>query len=273
MLQKIISVSVAIAILTFVLLKFPQYFPFLVLIVSVGYIYEWCKMIRLDFAETIAFSLATIFLGWVAYSQESVYVLAVLWALTALHCVIASYVIYRFEKQAYYNIHKVYLGLVGVLLIATFANSAILLYYRGIGNLLYIVAMVSISDSIIYLIDRRIGKYKIAPRINTNRTYGGVIGGLVSVVLLFFITIIFQLHWGIFILETVAPYELLIISLLSIIISTIGNLFINMINKQNKVRNSGIMLGNGVVLYSLGTLLTAIPIFLLLHYITLSYIH
>jgi len=110
-----------------------------------------------------------------------------------------------------------------------------------------------IYDTTAYLSGTAFGKHKINRRVSPNKSWEGVIGGTIAALLMGILnSLIFR------------QYEIinwLIISFLSIIFGTLGDLFESGIKRRLKVKDSGTILpGHGGLLDRLDSLLFVIPV-------------
>lgn len=128
----------------------------------------------------------------------------------------------------------------------------------GTSTLFYALLIVWITDSGAYLIGRRIGKHKLAPRISPNKTWEGSIGGTVVAVLVMAIYTHFfpqYYSWG----------WMLVMTLLLSIAGQFGDLIESALKRYYKVKDSGTILpGHGGILDRFDSLLIVLPILYLL---------
>jgi len=114
------------------------------------------------------------------------------------------------------------------------------------------------ADTGAYLVGRRFGRRKLAPRISPGKTWEGVAGGLV-----------FALGGALLVHATLGPGwpalpQLLAVALPTVLFSIVGDLFESMIKRQHGAKDSGNLLpGHGGVLDRIDSLTAAAPIFLL----------
>ena len=102
------------------------------------------------------------------------------------------------------------------------------------------------------------GKTKLAPQLSPGKTREGVIGGLA-------VTFVWSIIWAVYSTGS-APDALLFIvfSMLAVVISVMGDLFISLIKREVGADDSGTLLpGHGGVLDRIDSLLAAAPLFTL----------
>ncbi len=120
-----------------------------------------------------------------------------------------------------------------------------------------ILFSVWISDTGAYLIGSAIGKHKLAPNISPNKTWEGTIGGILLVCICATITSFYFKGQANFYLS---PKDLILISLISAIGGTVGDLIQSSIKRMAKVKDSGnIMPGHGGIYDRFDAFSFAIP--------------
>ncbi len=159
--------------------------------------------------------------------------------------------------------HPALSGAVGWLVI--FPAWAALLLIRDISPwlLLSILPIVWIADIAAYFSGRRFGKNKLAPSVSPGKTWEGVVGGLLGVMLYFFVWFLTIRHFG-------APwaYELLLfgawvplIFLLLGAVSVLGDLFESWMKRGAGVKDSSNLLpGHGGVLDRIDAMTATLPL-------------
>ena len=113
-------------------------------------------------------------------------------------------------------------------------------------------AFVWISDTGAFCVGSLIGKHKLIPKISPKKTIEGLLGGIVftllsSIAVYHWVGVFTQAHW-------------LIISLVTVIFATFGDLVESMVKRNAGVKDSGKMLpGHGGVLDRFDSTLLAVP--------------
>lgn len=261
MAQRITTAFFLIVILFFIIFGLPAVF-FEITCIAIAFIaaWEWCRISKLNFRlSVIAYVLTFILLILASTSLfEFMVIISVLLIAYALIQVI------RYEKIANYRSHLIQLTLVGPLLIATTASSLPKLLYPEIGFIdfgkqpllmIYVLVIVGMADSGAYFAGKALGSKKLCPKVSPNKTVEGLIGGMlaVAVAALIFAKTSVSLFFG-------STIELVITSLLIAVISVAGDLFISVIKRQNKIKDSSQLLpGHGGVLDRIDGLLLAVP--------------
>lgn len=137
------------------------------------------------------------------------------------------------------------------------------LYARGIVALLSVLAVVWLADIAAYFAGRAFGKRKLAPGISPGKTWAGVYGAVVGVVVVAALA-----HWGwpaapLFTNQVFAALDLLsAVALLCILVamSIVGDLFESLMKRQAGSKDSsGLLPGHGGVLDRIDALLPVLP--------------
>lgn len=112
------------------------------------------------------------------------------------------------------------------------------------------------NDSFAFLWGSLFGKHPMAPKISPKKSFEGLIGGLISTVLL-----AFAIHY-IPILESNRYYLIIILSIIVVAFSTIGDLVESKLKRYVGVKDSGkILPGHGGMLDRFDSLIFSIPAF------------
>jgi len=137
------------------------------------------------------------------------------------------------------------------------------LLQHGLGWLLSVLAVVWIADVAAYFTGRALGRRKLAPRISPGKTWEGVWGAVVAVVLI--AALVHQVRpaaviWSNRVLSELA-WPLAVASLLSVVaLSIVGDLFESLLKRQAGAKDSGWLLpGHGGVLDRIDATLPTLP--------------
>ena len=129
---------------------------------------------------------------------------------------------------------------------------------QGVGHVLLLFALVWLADSGAYFAGRRWGRRKLAPSISPGKTREGAFGALVAGLAVALVGAgwlqLGPAHWPGF----------LLLCLVTVVFSIVGDLFESMVKRQSGVKDSGSLLpGHGGVLDRIDSLTAAAPLFLL----------
>ncbi len=125
--------------------------------------------------------------------------------------------------------------------------------------LLFVLLLVWVADIGAYFAGRAFGRRKLAVRVSPGKSWEGVYGGMLAVVLL---------AWGFAQWQGLAAADtlrLMALALPVVLISVLGDLFESMLKRQRGLKDSSHLLpGHGGVLDRIDSLTAAIPLFVLL---------
>lgn len=219
---------------------------------------EWSQLARLSVRKTILFMLLTALVGGEllfqlsesvkidAYSSDPMWV----YILSAAFWLVGAPL---YLKQLYVVKNPYIWMLIGwILLLPT----CLALYQlRTISPLLLLgfMATIWISDTAAYFTGRSFGKHKLAPTISPNKTWEGVAGALIAV-------LIYGLVWDYWLNEESLALTLLPLLLFMAILGIIGDLYESLIKRHANVKDSGnILPGHGGILDRIDALTSSLP--------------
>lgn len=120
-------------------------------------------------------------------------------------------------------------------------------------TLLYGMLIVWLTDSGAYLIGRKIGKNKLAPRISPNKTWEGSVGGTVAATIILAVYLYFFPVGDVFI-------TMIILTLILSIMGQLGDLIESSLKRYYGVKDSGkILPGHGGILDRFDSMLIVMP--------------
>lgn len=123
---------------------------------------------------------------------------------------------------------------------------------------LFLMGLIWIADSGAYFSGRRWGRRKLAPRISPGKTWEGVAGALAA-------TLVFAALGATGFGLRGAPWLLFVlVCMVTVLFSVVGDLFESMLKRQHGVKDSGRLLpGHGGLLDRVDSLTAAVPVFVL----------
>jgi phosphatidate cytidylyltransferase len=136
-------------------------------------------------------------------------------------------------------------------------------FYYGAKLVMYVCALVWAADSGAYFTGKRFGKHKMAPHVSPNKTIEGLVGGIIVAMLV---------GWGVatwFELEFSTPWMMVLLTLVTVVISVLGDLVESMFKRVSGIKDSSnIIPGHGGVLDRIDSLTAAFPVFTFLYFIS-----
>jgi phosphatidate cytidylyltransferase len=249
--QRVITAVIALLALLLVLFVVPDWAAFAVIVaVMLGGAWEWSAFlgtesmaVRLVYVATIAALLVA-----VSFLVDDVTLIlqgAMLWWFAAL--------IWTFFFPT--AIPTPVRWLVGAVILVPLYLALILLYTAEPLILLFALLIVWVADSGAFFAGKTMGRVKLAPQISPGKTWEGVIGGLVAVVLLTLLRSI----WVDTDLTVFIPFCLAVAC-----VSVVGDLTVSMFKRTAGLKDSGSLFpGHGGVLDRIDSVAAAAPLFAL----------
>jgi phosphatidate cytidylyltransferase len=134
---------------------------------------------------------------------------------------------------------------------------------QGVLMLLSVLSIVWIADTAAYFVGRAFGRRKLAPHISPGKTWAGVVGAILAVLIVAFIIWQFVPAARIYsndLFATIGPAFALLLLALLVASSILGDLFESLLKRQAGVKDSGQLLpGHGGVLDRLDAMVPVLP--------------
>lgn len=131
--------------------------------------------------------------------------------------------------------------------------------YHGLFLLLYVFVLVWAADSGAYFVGRAFGKRKLAPKVSPGKSWEGVIGGLITALVLAFVFIHFSAET---LLGDRNMVDFVALSVATVAVSILGDLTESMFKRESGVKDSSQLIpGHGGVLDRIDSLTAAVPFF------------
>lgn len=257
---RILTALVLIPITIFVLFYAPPpAFCILTALISLGAAWEWTNLMELkkNTARWLYLSIMLLLMIYIAIEIPIPYLLVfafVWWVFTI-------YLIYLYPRgREWWHKNIIYRGLMGIFVIIPCwgAINFIRIQDDGVYALLYLFVLIWGADSAAYFIGKKWGKNKLAPAVSPGKTIQGLIGAmLASIIIAVLAAWLGRLPketwaWG------------LVLSLLTVLFSIVGDLFESMLKREAGLKDSGKLLpGHGGLLDRIDSLTAAAPIFAL----------
>ncbi len=233
----------------------------LVIAAMMAGMFEWVRLtvkkpsLRLDAVACLGVALV-LFAGWI---------FGFLWALRFLPLIVLGVFYFAQEsdpvqrnwmkRALWVAFGPAYLGMSGVALIEIRADDQ-----TGVLAAFYLLAVVWSTDIGAYFAGRAIGGPKLMPKVSPNKTWAGLLGGMLSAGLLGG-----AVAW---MLDDGAPHRAALVALGLAVVSQMGDLFESYIKRRRGVKDSGTLIpGHGGLLDRIdGLLLASIVMFGLLFF-------
>jgi len=247
---RIVTAIIALAVLGVVLFAVPEMVVRAVIgLLMLAGAWEWSGFLgrtglvgRLSYVVMIAAMLVSLTLYFPMYTEQ-ILLIGLVWWFIAL--------IWTFFYPTRIPTAVRWLGCILVLL--PLYAALILLYTTDPMILLFAMMIVWVADSGAYFVGKAIGRVKLAPRISPGKTWEGVIGGLIAVVLL----TLARSYWVDTNLSVLVPFCLAVATL-----SIVGDLTVSMFKRTAGVKDSGKLFpGHGGVLDRIDSIAAAAPLF------------
>ena len=143
-------------------------------------------------------------------------------------------------------------------LFVVLVSAWLVIAYLSIGQLLYLLLLITVSDIGAYYTGRRWGKRKLIPELSAGKTVAGLWGGLICAAVVALTVGLGSRSW-------LEAFDFMLFSLFIVLAGVIGDLGISMLKRKAKRKHSSFLLpGHGGVLDRIDSILAASPIFLLI---------
>lgn len=260
MLERIITALVLVAVVLSCMFATQSDYPMLgLMVVAAGVAgYEWYKLMPrktkyvLKPVAWIYGILTAILSAWVLYLND---IALLLWAASILTWLISIYWVKSYpEYDGWYNVT---LKGIGIILIGAAVTAIFDVWQSSPWWLMYLFLLVWGADSGAYFVGRKFGRKKLAAMVSPNKSVEGLYGGVgVSALIMVVVA------WVYLDLTLIQCLLFLILSIVTVLGSVLGDLFESMIKRRAGIKDSGRVLpGHGGVLDRIDSLLAAAPIF------------
>jgi phosphatidate cytidylyltransferase len=262
--QRLITAAILIPLVVWAVFA-SSLTTFTTLIVAVALLaaWEWHQMIGIQSpGMRVMLAVDLIIVLYLAITQLNPYFII---SIGVLIWLIALVVILGFsntslaERLSHVFKNKVFGAISSILILTVFVVSSITLKaFSEVGAFLFFFVMVTVwlADTGGYFAGKRYGKHALAPAISPNKTWEGVAGG----VLLASIWAI-GFYW-VKTPTTITLFEWLLLAVLTVAVSIVGDLFESLYKRAFSVKDSGSLLpGHGGILDRIDSLIAAVPVF------------
>jgi phosphatidate cytidylyltransferase len=290
LLQRILTALVLVPLAALAVFKLPaDYFSLLWGVIILLASWEWIKLsgvsnmpVKILFLLTMAIAMLSIHF-WTVILEilanlfntpeikkqtgliELTVVLPVFWWILAM-------LMLRNSPQALLkiNIKRRYLLLLGFFILsAAWMCLARLRAFYTAEMTMYFLALIWVADTAAYFTGKKFGKNKLSPEISPGKTVEGMYGALAATVVFAFVTLKLIAQWNILFVS-----DYLLLSVLTVLISIYGDLFVSLLKRRVGLKDTGALLpGHGGILDRVDGLIAAAPIFYAGNYLIYSMIY
>jgi phosphatidate cytidylyltransferase len=249
--QRIITAVIALLALLIVLFYLPDEVALLVIVaVMLGGAWEWSAFLgttgntaRYVYVAIIAALIAAV--SFLNIDAALIFKVSLAWWMAAL--------VWTFFFPTQIPVAVRWLS--GALVLVPLYLALVILYNTAPELLLFALLIVWVADTGAYFAGKTMGRVKLAPDISPGKTWEGVIGGLLAVVLL----TLLRTTWAETDLAIFIPFCLAVACL-----SIVGDLTVSMFKRSAGVKDSGSLFpGHGGVLDRIDSVAAAAPLFAL----------
>ena len=250
--QRIITAVIALAVLGVVLFVLPPVAVHITLgLLIVAGAWEWSGFLdteglglRVGFVALIAGLLAVTVLFFGAWSNQLLLVSLVWWLMALIWIFFFPTAVPQIVRWA-----------AGIVTLVPLYIALVNLYEYDSMILLFALLVIWIADSGAYLAGRTMGRVKLAPQVSPGKTWEGVFGGLLAVVIL----VLIRSYYVETNLSVLIPFCLAAAAL-----SVVGDLTVSMFKRTAGIKDSGSLFpGHGGVLDRIDSVAAAAPLFAL----------
>ncbi len=258
--QRVITGAILIPVMVAILLKFPTtWLAILFGFIALAGAWEWATLVSKGLLIKVMYvSICAVLMlaGWFWLQREHMRLLMLaascFWVL-----VLFLLTIYRASWLGQPALHS-FLWHSGYVVIVTGWIAIIHLHKQLPALLLFLFVLIWVADSAAYFAGKKFGRVKLAEKLSPGKTREGLWGALVATLLLALAGV-----WQ-FDLKPGAAVYFIILSLLTALISVVGDLFESLLKRNAGVKDSGFLVpGHGGVLDRIDSLLAASPGFIL----------
>lgn len=259
--QRVITALLLVFLLAGVLFVLPaSYVPiaFAVIVACAGW--EWARLMRLQNSAGYLFAVALMLVCWqiwigVPESVTSIFgISAAFWLLGAPLWFRQKWTLAGNDAFGY---------AIGLLVIVPLWLAMVVLFHASPWLLLAVMAICWVADIAAYFVGRRFGRRKLAPNISPGKTWEGVAGGVVGVLIYGGIVLNFsplKAHW------TIGLFGTVLVLLMLTAVSVAGDLFESLLKRQAEIKDSSQLLpGHGGVLDRIDSLTSTLPLAALIY--------
>ena len=262
MLKSRIATALVIAPLTLAAVFFlpAQAFSLFMAIIVLMAAWEWTAMMRLVSRSQRTLYVLSMLFVIVTIQKILPYFDKIIFSASALWWVVATILVILYPRASALWCGRVSKGFVGFLVLVP--TWAAMVYIRELDQgswlIVYMFLMVWGADTGAYFAGKRFGKRKLMPRVSPAKSWAGVGGASVTVVL---VSMFAQQVFGF--LQNFS-FGIYVLAVVLLFVSIVGDLTESMFKRQCGIKDSGSILpGHGGIMDRIDSLTAAAPVFAL----------
>lgn len=255
--SRLLTAVILIPIFVFLVLKLPfLFFCFLTLLFVLLGAWEWSWFLgAVSFPQNLIYPLLVLLIMAVSLILPIPYVLYV----ACIWWVLATVLVLIYPKgQKKWGNNLFLRGAMGIMVLIPcwLAINYIRAAENGSYVLLFLFVLIWTADSVAYFVGKKWGRHKLCPKVSPGKSVEGLLGALLASLLIALLTLISleipYVEW---------PWSLLL-ALVTVLFSVVGDLFESMLKRNVGLKDSGQLLpGHGGLLDRIDSLTAAAPIF------------
>lgn len=262
--QRLISALIMVPLVVLAVLKLNLlWFAVLAAALMLLAAWEWGALVPMrDKGSRIGYLvliLALIAVSWVSARAE-IFVDTVLWAALTWWLFVLFWITRPSLGGSDTGAHSLAKASLGCGMMVSTWLALVVLHSRpdqGPHWVLYLLVLVWVADSGAFFAGRQFGRTKLAPEVSPGKTWEGVFGALIACAL-------FAFGYARFLeLGGLALTGFILVSLVTVLFSVVGDLLESLLKRQQGVKDSGTLIpGHGGILDRIDSLFAAAPVFL-----------
>lgn len=231
--------------------------------------WEWGGLMRQDHPARVMYALVLLLFCW-QFTVAAPQLIPVMLGVSVAFWIVVVPLWFRFKWTLAGNDFFGYL--LGALVVLPTWAAMVALHAVSTWLMLAVMALVWVADVSAYFAGRAFGRHKLAPNISPGKTWEGVAGAVVGVLIYGGIVLTFSpLGW---LLRERLPFGvplLLFLLVLLTAVSVMGDLFESLLKRQAGIKDSSNLLpGHGGVLDRIDALTSTLPLAALILYLVRS---
>ncbi len=267
--QRLITIALLLPLFVWGILALPtEYFALLTAFIVLIGAWEWARLmgLRSEFQRSLWMGLVLgvmLLAAWMITlpgMRHALLAAAVLWWFVALLW------IRRFEHPSADDGDAQFppvplLGMLGIIILVPAWLALVILHGSALSGEFFVLLLMLLvwgADSGAYVAGRIWGNHRLAPRVSPGKTWEGVYGALV-------VTVAVSVGAGLWLgLSWTNQVTLVLLGLVTVLFSIVGDLFESLIKRRAGVKDSGHLLpGHGGMLDRIDSITAAAPVFVL----------